>query len=80
MDSNTPMVMKETKNRIRVDYEGVTIEDDTAAIYVDVYRPEDVEYKVEPYGTLCIYYNQLEWLEYRLSSADKKALGTGILC
>ena len=87
-DNNDPTKLTETRFRhssvvrettalytyYRYVYDGVTIEDDTAAVFVDAYYPIDMDYTKDPYGTLCIYYNQLEWLNYRLTSADKKAL------
>ena len=55
-------------------FDGVTIEDVTAGIFVDVYYVGDVNYEKLPYGTLCLYDAPMPWISYKLTSADKKEL------
>ncbi len=55
-------------------FDGVTIEDLTVGMFVDVYYLGDLNYEQKAYGTLCIYDDQSKWLPVELSSADKKAL------
>lgn len=55
-------------------FDGVTIEELTDGIYADVYYLGDLDYTKTPYGTLCLYANGDPWLDYSLSSGDKKAL------
>ncbi len=53
-------------------FDGVTIEDVTDAIYVDVYYVGALNYEEKPYGALCIYTWDEEWLDYKLSKEEKK--------
>ncbi len=55
-------------------FEGVTVEDVTAGIFVDIYYLGDIHYEKEAYGTLCIYSPDEERLAVKLTSDDKKAL------
>ncbi len=55
-------------------FDNVTIEDTTDGIYADVYYVGDIDYEKNAYGTLCLYAKGDEWLDYSLSSGDKKAL------
>ena len=59
----------------RYTFDGVTVDDLTDGVLIDVYYAEDIDYAQKAYGTLCIYHYQSPWLEYNLTSADKKALG-----
>lgn len=56
-------------------FDGVTVDTDTVGVFADVYYLEDVNYDNDAYGRLCLYDQALPWLNYPLSSADKKALG-----
>lgn len=58
----------------RYTFDNITVEDDTAGIFIDCYYVNDIHYDENAYGTLCIYYNQLDWISYKLTSADKSAL------
>ena len=55
-------------------FDGITVEELTDGIFVDVYYVGDIHYEQSAYGTLCIYDYLSEWLPYKPSSADKKAL------
>ena len=59
----------------RYTFDGVTVDELTDGVLIDVYYTEDVDYSKAAYGTLCIYHYQSTWLDYPLTSADKKALG-----
>ena len=59
----------------RYTFDGVTVDDLTDGVLIDVYYNQDVDYDQKAYGTLCIYHYESKWLEYNLTSADKKALG-----
>ena len=43
---------------------------------VDIYYVGDIDYEETPYATLLLYYyeDKAENIEYKLSSADKKAI------
>lgn len=58
----------------RYTFDNVTVEDLTDGVYVDVYYLGDLNYEEKPYGTLCIYDTYSEWIPYRLTGADRKAL------
>ncbi|MBQ7347346.1 MAG: hypothetical protein IJW55_05255 [Clostridia bacterium] len=55
-------------------FDGVVLEDEALGVFVDVYYKGDLDYTKEAYGTLCLYDDLSEWLDYNLSSADRKAL------
>ncbi len=55
-------------------FNGVTIEDVTDAIYVDVYYVGDTDYTADAYGTLCIYAWDEKWIAYVPSKKDKAAM------
>lgn len=59
----------------RYTFDGVTLDDLTDGVFIDVYYVEDIDYEQKAYGTLCIYHYQSKWLEYNLTATDKKALG-----
>lgn len=55
-------------------FDGVTVEDITDGIYVDIYYLGALDYEKEAYGTLCIYSYDEKWLPYTPTGADKKAM------
>ena len=55
-------------------FDGVTVEDVTNSVYLDVYYVEDIHYDQPPYSTLLLYAWDEPWLEYPLSGADRKAI------
>ncbi len=55
-------------------FDGVTVEDLTVGVLVDIYYVNDIDYNKEAYGRLCIYDNESEWLDYDLTRADIKRL------
>jgi hypothetical protein len=59
----------------RYTFDGVTVDELTDGVLIDVYYAEDINYDEAAYGTLCIYHYQSPWLKYPLTAADKKALG-----
>jgi len=75
LPSGTP-VRDETRlyTYYRYVFDGVTIEDVTDAIYIDVYYVGAIDYSAEAYGTLCIYAWDEQWFPYRPSKADLDAL------
>ena len=61
-------------NYRRFVFDGVTVEDLTVGIFVDIYYNEDVNYDERAYGTLCLYDREMTWLPYTLTRADREAL------
>ncbi len=55
-------------------FDGVTAEELTDGIYVDVYYNQAIDYEAKPYGTLCIYSSDQKWLTYKPSAADRRAM------
>lgn len=55
-------------------FEGVCVDDLTVGVFADIYYVEDIDYDREAYGTLCLYDNLSEWLEYDLTKADRESL------
>ena len=55
-------------------FDGVTVASDTDGIFADVYYRGDIDYTKDAYGTLCLFASGDKWLDYTLSSGDRKAL------
>ena len=58
----------------RIVFDGVVLENGTLGLFADIYYKGDLDYTKEAYGTLCLYDDLSEWLEYDLSKADRRAL------
>ncbi|MBO5293837.1 MAG: hypothetical protein J6B71_01110 [Clostridia bacterium] len=58
----------------RIVFDGVSLEDGTLGVFADIYYKGDLDYEKAAYGTLCLYDDLSEWLEYDLSGADRRAL------
>ena len=58
----------------RYTFDNITIDDLTDGIYVDVYYNGALDYSEKPYGTLCIYAYDSEWIPYRMTASEKKSL------
>ena len=56
-------------------FEGVSVADDTAGVFVDIYYLDDVDYEKGAYGTLCVYSPDDKWLTHSMTKDDKRALG-----
>ena len=61
-------------NYVKFVFDGICIEEDTLAVFLDVYYAEDVDYEKEPYGTLCLYDFKSENVERKLTAQDRKDL------
>ena len=55
-------------------FDGVSVEEATNAVYLDVYYAEDVRYDDRPYSSLLLYAWDETWLNYRPTKADWKAI------
>ena len=55
-------------------FDGVSVTDDTIAVFFDIYYEGAVDYEKTPYGTLRLYHEESVWRPVALTSADKKAL------
>lgn len=55
-------------------FDGVQVEEVTDGIYVDIYYVGDADYTLPAYGTLCIYSYDEDWLTYKPSAADRRAM------
>ncbi len=55
-------------------FDGIDITDDVLGIYVDIYYIDDVDYEKKPYGTLLLYYYEMEDLPYKLTKNDIEAI------
>lgn len=55
-------------------FDGVAVEDNTIAVFLDVYYEADVDYTAEAYGTLRLYHCESENLPVELSRKEKKAV------
>lgn len=61
-------------NYRRYVFDGVTLEDLTLGVFVDVYYNNDIDYEKRSYGTLCLYDREMPWIDYSLTRADRAAL------
>lgn len=57
-------------------FDDIKIDDSVLAVMVDIYYVGDLDYEETPYATLLLYYyeDKAENIEYKLTSADKKAI------
>ena len=55
-------------------FDGVSVEDVTNSIYLDVYYVDDIRYDERPYSTLLLYAWDESWNSYRPTNADWKAI------
>ena len=55
-------------------FDGVTVEDITNSVYLDVYYVEDIRYEERPYSTLLLYAWDEDWIAYSPSKADLRAM------
>lgn len=62
----------------RLIFDGVTVQDDTDGVLLDIYYLGDVDYSQQAYGTLCLCANGDKWLEKPLSSKDRQAFESAL--
>lgn len=56
-------------------FDGVTVDENAIShVFLDVYYVNDLDYEKTPYGSLLLYDQLHEWIPYKLTKADKKAL------
>lgn len=56
-------------------FEGVSIDESAiSSVFLDIYYREDLDYDKTPYGSLKLYDHLHEWIPYKLTAADKRAL------
>ena len=60
---------------LRYTFDGVDVEPDTLGVLVDIYWLGDLDYSARPYGTLCVWDSESNNVPYRLTKADRRALG-----
>ena len=59
----------------RYTFDGVSVEEDTLGVFVDIYYNQDIAYEEEAYGRLCIYNAYYyDWKPYKWSRADREAI------
>lgn len=58
----------------RYTFDGVTVEDVTLGVFVDIYYVGDLNYKERAYGTLCIYNSAYDWITRGLTGEEIQAL------
>ncbi len=55
-------------------FDGIEITPDMLYVFADVYYEGDLNYEERPYGTLCLYDDESDWVTYKLSRAERKML------
>ncbi len=58
----------------RYTFTGVSVEDVTAGVFVDIYYNGEIDYNERAYGTLCVYAQGEEWLTHKMTRADRRGL------
>lgn len=58
----------------RYTFDNISVDDLTVGVFVDIFYVDDINYDSKAYGTLCIYDDGTEWIDYSLTSADKNAI------
>ena len=58
----------------RYTFDNIIVDDLTDGVYLDIYYTGAVDYEEKPYGTLCIYAYDSEWIPYRMTASEKKSL------
>lgn len=57
-------------------FDGIEITSDMLYVFADIYYEGDLDYEKRPYGTLCLYDDESQWIPYKLSRAERKMLKT----
>ena len=55
-------------------FDNIEVTPDTLYVFADIYYERDLDYEERPYGTLCLYDDQSEWVTYKLSRTERKML------
>lgn len=57
-------------------FDGIKVDESVLAVMIDIYYVGDIDYESEPMATLLLYFDEDKGsnIEYKLSSADKKAI------
>lgn len=55
-------------------FDGIVIDESVIAVYADFYYVGDLDYDKTPYGSLLIYHEDEENIDYRLTRNDKAAI------
>ncbi len=55
-------------------FDGISLDKNVIAVYADFYYVGDIDYDKEPYGSLLIYHNLEQDIEYKLTKNDIKAI------
>ena len=55
-------------------FDNIDITPDMLYVFADVYYKGDLDYEKRPYGTLCLYDDESEWVTYKLSRTERKML------
>lgn len=61
-------------NYVKFVFDEICIEEDTLAVFLDIYYNEDIDYGEEPYGALCLYDFKSENVERKLTAQDIKLI------
>ncbi|MBO5930786.1 MAG: hypothetical protein J6Q70_00945 [Clostridia bacterium] len=55
-------------------FDNVEVTPDMLYVFADIYYMGDLNYEERPYGTLCLYDDASEWVDYKLSRVERKML------
>lgn len=55
-------------------FDNVEITPDMLYVFADIYYLGDLNYEERPLGTLCLYDDESPWVDYKLSSTERKML------
>ncbi len=55
-------------------FDNVHVDELTVGVFADIYYVGDIDYDREPYGALCLYDDESEWIRKKLTDRDVAAL------
>ena len=55
-------------------FDNVEVTPDMLYVFADIYYKGDLDYEERAYGTLCLYDDASEWVDYKLSRTERKML------
>ncbi len=62
----------------RIIFDNVDINEDDIALFADIYYVGELDYEQDPYGSICLYDDQMRSRDYEFDKADLKRLANSV--
>lgn len=62
----------------RIVFEGVELEENDIALFADIHYVGEIDYEQDPYGSICLYDDQMHSREYEFDKSDLKRLENSV--